>query len=121
AFLVTAILHANNLRDIDDDRKHGKRTLATIIGRHPANWEYYLLIAGTYVALVGMVLARVASWPVLLSLLTLPAAFQAITFAGRTENPRKLNYLLKNTAELHMRFGALMAAGLIIALIPPFR
>ncbi|MHB8575190.1 MAG: 1,4-dihydroxy-2-naphthoate octaprenyltransferase [Dehalococcoidia bacterium] len=121
AFLVTAILHANNLRDIDDDRRHGKRTLATIIGRNPANWEYYLLIASTYVALVAMVATRVASWPVLLSLLTLPAAVRAVNMTAHTQNPRKLNYVLKNTAELHMRFGALMAAGLIVALIPPFR
>src|SRR5579872_3911246 len=50
AFLVTAILHANNLRDLDGDRAKGKRTIATFIGRRPANWEYYLLIGATYVA-----------------------------------------------------------------------
>jgi 1,4-dihydroxy-2-naphthoate octaprenyltransferase len=37
AFLVTGILHANNMRDIEDDRRHGKRTIATLIGRRWAN------------------------------------------------------------------------------------
>jgi 1,4-dihydroxy-2-naphthoate octaprenyltransferase len=30
--VVAAILHANNLRDIDTDRVNNKRTLATILG-----------------------------------------------------------------------------------------
>ncbi len=119
AFLVTAILHANNLRDIDDDRRHGKRTLATIIGRRPANWEYYLLIGATYASLIVMVAARVAPWPVLLTLLTLPAALQAVRLTARTKEPRRLNYVLFRTAQLHMRFGALLAAGLAAGLVVP--
>ena len=117
AFLVTAILHANNLRDIDDDRQHGKRTLATIIGRRPANWEYYTLIAASFVALVVMVATRVAPWPVLISLLTLPAAVRAVTYTARTREPRRLNLLLFRTAQLHMRFGALLATGLAAGLV----
>jgi 1,4-dihydroxy-2-naphthoate octaprenyltransferase len=53
AFLVAAILHANNLRDIEVDRKAQKRTVATVIGRKWANREMYLLLGLTYVALVG--------------------------------------------------------------------
>jgi 1,4-dihydroxy-2-naphthoate polyprenyltransferase len=119
AFLVTAILQANNLRDIDDDRQHGKRTLATILGHRHANWEYYLLIAATYAALIAMVVGRVASWPVLIALATLPAAVQAVRFTARTQEPRKLNLVLFRTAQLHMRFGALLAAGLAIGLLLP--
>jgi 1,4-dihydroxy-2-naphthoate octaprenyltransferase len=119
AFLVTAILHANNLRDLEDDRRHGKRTLATIIGRKPANWEYYLLISGTYIALVLMALTRVAPWPVLIALVTLPAAIQAVRLTARTTEPRRLNRVLFQTAQLHMRFGALLAAGLAVGLVVP--
>lgn len=121
AFLVTAILHANNLRDLDSDRAKGKRTLATFIGRRPANWEYYLLIAGTYITLIVMVITAVAPWPVLISLLTLPAAVRAVTFTARTAEPRKLNFLLRDTAQLHLQFGALLAVGLAIAIALPHR
>lgn len=117
AFLVTGILHANNLRDIENDRLHGKRTVATLIGRRAATYEYVLLIGGGYVALVVMVALGVAPWPALVAFLTLPAAVRAIKLAARTTNPKALNFVLLRTAMLHMRFGLLMAAGLAVALV----
>jgi 1,4-dihydroxy-2-naphthoate polyprenyltransferase len=111
AFLVTAILQANNLRDIENDRRHGKRTLATLIGRRAATVEYGALIGATYLVLAGVV-----PWPALLAALTLPAAVAAVRLAARTANPRALNFVLLRTAMLHMRFGLLLAAGLTIGL-----
>ena len=61
-----AILHANNLRDLEDDRRLGKRTLATILGREIANWEYYVLVGGTYVVLTVLIVLRMVPWTVLL-------------------------------------------------------
>jgi len=119
AFLVTAILHANNLRDLESDRANSKRTIATFLGRRWANREYYALIAATYVALVAMVATRVAPWPALLALLTLPAAIRAVRFAATTTQPRKLSLLVRDTAALHMRFGLLLSLGLLVALVLP--
>ena len=116
AFLVTAILQANNLRDIENDRTHGKRTVATLIGRRAATIEYAALIAASYVVLLALVPADVAPWPVLLAALTLPAAVAVTRRAARTTNPRALNLVLLRTAMLHMRFGLLLAAGLTIGL-----
>ncbi len=56
AFLVAAILHANNLRDLENDRAVGKRTVATMLGREKANWEYYALVGGTYITQLVLVL-----------------------------------------------------------------
>ena len=117
AFLVTGILHANNMRDIEDDRRTGKRTIATIIGRRWANYEYYVLIGGAYVALVAMVVAGAAPWTVLVALVTLPAAVKAIRLAATTTSPRRLNFVLRDTALLHRNFGALLALGLAAALV----
>ena len=72
-FLVAAILHANNLRDLDSDRQLGKRTLATLLGRQGANAEYYLL-GGTYVSLVVLILLGIAPWLTVICALTLPLA-----------------------------------------------
>ncbi|MBK9545675.1 MAG: 1,4-dihydroxy-2-naphthoate octaprenyltransferase [Dehalococcoidia bacterium] len=112
AFLVAAILHANNLRDIEVDRKAQKRTVATVIGRKWANREMYLLLGLTYVALVGAWAVGALPWPALVALASLPLVrpIAAIVHAGG--NPKKLNLVLYKTAQLHMRFGALMAAGL---------
>ncbi len=117
AFLVTGILHANNLRDIENDREHGKRTVATLIGRRAATYEYVLLIGAGYAALLLTVLLGVAAWPALIAFLTLPMAIGAVRLAARTTNPKALNLVLFRTAMLHMRFGLLMAAGLAVGLV----
>jgi len=117
AFLVTGILHANNMRDIERDRRTGKRTIATLIGRRWANYEYYALIGAAYLALIAAVAARVAPPTALIALLTAPMAVKAVRLAARTTNPRRLNYLLAGTAMLHMRFGLLLALGLAAGLV----
>lgn len=116
AFLVTAILHANNLRDIDSDRQTGKRTIATLIGRKWANREMYLLLAGAYISLVAAAIAGALPWPALIALATVPAAIPIVKVVAAGGNPRKLNLALIGTARLHMRFGALMSVGLLLSL-----
>ena len=112
AFLVTAILQANNLRDIDIDKEHGKRTLATMMGRRRANVEMYLLLGGTYVSLVGAVLAGAIPWAGLLALATLPLVQPIVDVVRAGGHPKKLNLALFRTAQLHMKFGAMLAVGL---------
>lgn len=112
AFLVTAILHANNLRDIENDRATGKRTIATLIGRRWANREMYLLLAGAYLTLLAAALTGAMPWPGLLALATLPLARPIVQIVRAGGNPRKLNFALARTALLHMQFGALLALGL---------
>ena len=113
---MTAILHANNLRDIDSDRATGKRTIATLIGRKWANREMYLLLAGAYVSLIIAALAGALPWPALIALATLPAAIPIVKVVAAGGNPRKLNLALIGCARLHMRFGALMSVGLLVSL-----
>lgn len=112
AFLVTAILHANNLRDIEHDRKSKKRTVATIIGREWANRELYLLLAASYVSLVVAWAVDAVPWPALLAVATVPFVRPIVRVVRAGGNPKKLNMALFHTAQLHMRFGALMAVGL---------
>lgn len=112
AFLVTAILHANNLRDIENDRKTGKRTIATIIGREWANREMYLLLAGCYVSLIVAAAVGAMPWPGLIALATAPLVRPIIQVIRAGGNPKKLNLALFKTAQLHMRFGAVLAVGL---------
>lgn len=115
-FLVAAILHANNLRDLETDRKIGKRTLATILGRRRANFEYYVLVGGTYAVLLIMIVLRLSPWYTLAALLTLPAAVALMQRVAANADPAALNPVLRKTAQLHMRFGILLIAGWVIAL-----
>lgn len=115
ALLVAAIMHANNLRDIEPDRAQGKRTVATLLGPVAGAWEYHLLVLGAYAIVGVLALTRQASPTILLSLLTLPFALSLVRRVARTQEPRVLNLVLRQTATLHLRFGALLIAGLLVA------
>lgn len=113
--LVAAILHANNVRDIDNDRRNGKWTLAALAGRPVADYEYLALMLGGYAVVVAMIAAGAAPWPVIITLLTLPLALRLVRFEARQTSPRALNLVLAQTAGLHMLFGTLLAFGFAVA------
>ncbi|HEY8602535.1 MAG TPA: 1,4-dihydroxy-2-naphthoate octaprenyltransferase [Thermomicrobiales bacterium] len=117
AFLVAAIMHANNLRDIEPDRARGKVTVANILGPALAAWEYYLLVLGAYALVVALTLTRIASPTILLSILTLPLALSLVRRVAATREPLALNGVLRQTSALHLRFGALLIVGLLIPLL----
>jgi len=109
--LVAAILQANNVRDLDDDRRHAKWTLAALAGRRVADVEYVALILGGYAIVVVMALAGLAPWSVLITLVTLPLAIGAVRSELHARSPGRLNRVLARTAGLHMLFGTLLALG----------
>ncbi len=116
-FLVAAILHANNLRDLEIDRMFDKRTLATLLGRTGARFEYYILIGATYLSQALMVLAGIVPWHTLITLITLPASVQLMRIVATESEPGTLQPVLRRTARLHMIFGSLFIAGWIAALL----
>ena len=115
ALMVAAILHANNLRDMEADRAVGKRTLAVRFGLRAARGEYLLLVTGCYVALLLLVVAGVIPWPGLLALATLPEALQLQRQALHTTEIATLHVVQGRTARLHGRLGALLALGWLLA------
>src|SRR5439155_21474137 len=72
--LAAAILVVNNVRDIDTDRRAGKRTLAVKIGRPAARRLYDAMIAIAFLAPVVVWLAGGLSFCLLLALLSEPLA-----------------------------------------------
>ena len=115
ACLVAAILHANNIRDLESDRSAGKVTLATLLGRRAANAEYALLVASAYAATLLLVAADRRLWPGLIALVTLPTAAAFTRALSTATDSRVLNAILRGTAGLHLRFGLLLTLGLLLA------
>jgi 1,4-dihydroxy-2-naphthoate octaprenyltransferase len=113
ALLVADILHANNLRDIENDRARNKVTIATIVGRPVADYIYLALTFAPFVAVLVCVALDQLPWQALLCLLALPFAFMA-TRALEERDAMALNALVRATAGLHMRFGLLLATGFAI-------
>lgn len=112
--LNTAILVANNLRDIDADAQVAKNTLAVRLGRRGSRWEYALLL-GVAVA-VPIVGIRIYDWPllVLLSLGAMPVAHDAVRRIMTEDDPRSLMPALGGTARMVALYGGFLALGLAL-------
>ena len=116
-FLVAAILHGNEWRDISEDARAGARTFSVRMGRQAAHWLYLALVVGAYIALTVAVLAGLLPTWTLLAILSLPLLVRQIRSAefGASGQQRAIAMIDLQTAQLHAAFGYLMVAGLIIA------
>jgi 1,4-dihydroxy-2-naphthoate octaprenyltransferase len=117
--LATALLLANNLRDIDTDRGTGKHTLAVRVGRRRAGWCYLgcvlLPFAGVLVwALLSVAGAVHAARPAvaLLPLLALPLTVAPIRLVSSDASGRGLLPVLAATGRLQLVFGILLSVAL---------
>ena len=114
-FLITAILVVNNLRDIQTDRKTGKRTLAVMIGEKRTRAVYTVLLGSAYVITVFIWIGGLASTWLLLPLASLPLTFLQIRLIWHTSEGPALNNLLAQTAKLSFFFSVLLSIGLILS------
>ncbi|MGH8874682.1 MAG: 1,4-dihydroxy-2-naphthoate octaprenyltransferase, partial [Acidimicrobiia bacterium] len=112
--LVSAILVANNIRDLDTDRATGKRTLAVLIGRDRTRALYAALVWGTFVAVAIFGMAGWAPRATTLAALLAPLAVPLVRSARRATDGPTLVALLKGTARLHLVVGLALAATAII-------
>jgi 1,4-dihydroxy-2-naphthoate octaprenyltransferase len=110
-----AILTVNNLRDIDGDRRSGKRTLAVRFGRTFARWEYLLSLALATLAIpLYLCVVTGGHWPALIACVTLALAVPSIrTVFTQTDGPR-LNNILASTGRLLLLFSILFSFGWLL-------
>ncbi len=119
--LATALLLANNLRDIATDRVSGKRTLASRIGRVAGGWCYaacaLLPFVGVLVWAVGSVVHLWEAWwpaAAFLPLLALPLAIAPVRLALSDAEGRGLLPVLAATGRLQLVFGVLLSGALVM-------
>jgi len=119
--LVTAILVVNNIRDMDTDRRAGKRTLAVRLGRERARAEYTLLLAlgfGVLAPIAAIEIADTDSWSALwwlLPWLLVPLAVKLVRVVRSHVDGPTLNGALARTAALQLLFCVLLAAGVLLS------
>ena len=111
--LSAAILVVNNVRDIETDRRAGKRTLAVRMGRDRARRLFALMIIGSYVTLIGIVF-ELSAW-VLLPLLTIPLAVPLVRTVNSRTDGAALNGALAGTGQLLGAFSLLLAIGVLVS------
>jgi len=111
--LVGSILMANNLRDLENDRAHGRHTLAIILGRNNAIRLFSSMLAAAY--LIGM-----ATWIwyfhtpwLFLALISIIWGTRAIAGFFASADPSGLVPAMKATALTNTVFGLGITLGLV--------
>ena len=111
--LAAAILVVNNVRDVDTDRRAGKRTLAVKLGRPGARRLFAAMLVLAFASPLAIWLAGGLSAWVLLALAAAPLAVPLVrTVATRADGP-SLNRALAQSGQLLALFSALLAAGVL--------
>jgi 1,4-dihydroxy-2-naphthoate octaprenyltransferase len=111
--LASAILVVNNVRDIDTDRRAGKRTLAVRLGRTPTRRLFAAMVVVAFLSpIVIWAFGGLSAW-ILLSLLAFPLAPPLVRTVGTRTDGASLNGALAGTGRLLAVFSLLLAAGVL--------
>lgn len=112
--LAVAILLVNNIRDVDEDRVAGKRTLIVRLGR-PAGLRLYIgcVLAAALVPVLLVALPG-GRWGGLLALGIVPLAVPVVRKLQRVTDPLAYNPLLGATARLLLVYSVLFSAGWLL-------
>jgi 1,4-dihydroxy-2-naphthoate octaprenyltransferase len=112
--LVTAILVVNNVRDIESDRRAGRKNIPVVWGRKAGEIEYLLmLILAMCVPLAALALGWANAW-ILLPLLSLPRAVQLFRHIHTLPAGPGFNKLLAQTAQLVLMYCVLFSVGVLL-------
>ena len=109
--LACALLLTNNLRDIPTDLASGKRTLAVRLGDRRTRLAYVGAIMLSFAIVIGIAIFR--PWA-LLALLAAPLAMPPVRRVLSSARGAGLIPVLKETGQLQLVFGLLLAIGLTI-------
>jgi len=128
AMLVSAILHANNWRDVSSDTESKVTTVASLLGDKGSLSYYALLIFGPFVIIPGLILVpRLMSgllmpmpWTFFIVLLGLPSALKLWGRAVRRHAPRlPMDFIILDgaTSQHNLVFGLLCTAAVWLQFI----
>ncbi|PAV27630.1 1,4-dihydroxy-2-naphthoate octaprenyltransferase [Virgibacillus profundi] len=114
--LVGAINMSNNIRDIEEDTKGGRKTLAILLGSRKGIIALAIAFAVSYLWIILLVVTGYISPWALVVFLTVKKPFLAIQgfLKGDTE-PQYMRVAMKSTALTNTFFGFLLSTGLLIS------
>lgn len=113
--LIGAINLSNNIRDLNGDKEHGRKTLPILVGRENAIKILAVAFLISYLWILALILfADLSPW-LLVVFLSSPKAYQAVKkFIGKTI-PIEMMPAMKTTAQTNTYFGFLLSIGFIIS------
>ena len=117
--ITVAILHANNVRDIETDSRAGISTFAMLTGRSFGAKLYAFEVLFPFFWLFGLMAFRIEPWWLLTAFAALPMALKnARTMLDYEQGgPESYARLDERTAQLQLLFSALLIVGLVISVV----
>jgi 1,4-dihydroxy-2-naphthoate polyprenyltransferase len=113
--LAAAVLVVNNVRDVETDRRAGKRTLAVRLGRERTRTLFAAMVYGAYLLTpVTWLFGPLDAW-VLLPLLSLPLAAPVVRAVRTHTDGPSLNEALAHAGRLELAFCVLLSAGVLLS------
>ena len=112
--LVGSIMLTNNIRDIRNDEKHGRRTLPIVLGRDRAISLMSITYIFNFFWIGAWIYLKVLPIPALLALIAIIPAFKTIKIFYTHVDEIKLDKAMGTTAGAAMLYQLLLSIGLII-------
>lgn len=116
AFLITAVLCGNEMRDFDSDLESGIKTTSGRLGYDKGMLLYRLLCTIPYVILILLVIFRYLPYLSLLAFLTLYPCWKLIENSKHAREDKKCGFMMVPIAfRLNWMFGGLLMIGYVLA------
>ena len=112
--LASAVLNINNLRDIEQDAKAGKNTLAVRLGAYKGRVYHCILLSVAALCYLAFVLAAGISWTNYLFVLAMPLLAKHAIFVYRSQQPSELRPMLAQMSMISLLINILFSLGLLI-------
>ena len=112
--LASAVLNINNLRDIEQDAKAGKNTLAVRLGVYKGRVYHCILLSVAALCYLVFVLATAISWTNYLFVLAIPLLAKHAIFVYRSQQPSELRPMLAQMSMISLLINILFSLGLLI-------
>lgn len=111
----TGVLNLNNMRDIENDRNSGKKTMVVRMGSTKSKAYHSLLILAGLSATVAFTLMNGKSTVQWLFLISAPLFLNDLIQIGKISSPKKFDPFLKKLSLSTLLFTVLFGLGLILS------
>ncbi len=115
--MIGAILLANNIRDLDNDKESGRRTYAILVGRNNAIKTLASSFVVVYLLNIVFAVTKYVSWYNLLVLVTIPLAIKIIKGFSLNNHKKTMAPYMILTAKLTIFVGFIMSLANILKYI----
>lgn len=112
--LCVNILVVNNLRDIEQDKIAGKKTLGVLFGEMSLKYEYLLMFLIAFAIPPHFYVQMNYNYWILLPFISLPIAIIFVYKIWTETDKTQLNPMLERTAQFMVLFGILFCIGIVL-------